>query len=311
VTIGMYSLLFDTRVELRGPPRQPAQLLGEQTYDGHGSLHDPVVAAGAGLAGAPIEGAIHLSQFDPLTTLLWGDDWFRRGCISCHFRTMVFEGESVQALVTTDGPRHAAVDASKLDGTSVLTGTASVRSDDATSEARRRLGSLPDPAELYILDRVELGMRESATTVRLDFDEQNGDRYPFSLAEKLAVITEWHPWYTEEGASDSPWGRPIVPMEMISVLAHKSGGNWPIRRPFLGLYLDLEIRLLAGPVFVGVDYEMTKEIVGLSHSPRTESYWMLTALTETGADSPTAEILLHTGVLKDSHPGYPPALLGN
>ena len=133
----------------------------------------------------------------------------------------------------------------------------------------------------------------------------NGPAYPFSLAEKLARITEPHPWYTEAGAVSSPWGRAIVPMEMISVLAHKSGDWWPVRSPAMGLFLDLEIRLVDGPVFVDQEYALEREIVGLSQSRRTESYWTRTTLTDVSTGQPTAEVLLHSGVFKESYPGYP------
>ena len=56
-----------------------------------------------GLAGAPIEGPTHFSQFDPLAVTLWGTAWFERGCISSHFRTMVVEGEQVQASLSVAG----------------------------------------------------------------------------------------------------------------------------------------------------------------------------------------------------------------
>jgi hypothetical protein len=96
---------------------------------------------------------------------------------------------------------------------------------------------------------------------------------------------------------------------MISVLAHKSGGGFPVRSPAFGLFLDLEIRLLDGPVFVGQQYAMEKEIVGLSQSRRTESYWTKSTLTDTTTGKPTAVVLLHAGVFKESYPDYPKELL--
>ena len=49
----------------------------------------------------------------------------------------------------------------------------------------------------------------------MDFDQNMGDLYPFSLAEKLKVITEPSAYYAQE---HNPWGRAIIPMEMLSVL---------------------------------------------------------------------------------------------
>jgi hypothetical protein len=94
-------------------------------------------------------------------------------------------------------------------------------------------------------------------------------------------------------------------MEMLSVLAHKSGVGWPVRTPSLGLFLDLEVRLVDGPVFVDQDYTVEHEVVGLGQSRRTESYWTRSTLTDESTGRPAAVVLLHSGVFKDSYPGYP------
>ena len=139
----------------------------------------------------------------------------------------------------------------------------------------------------------------------ITFDESNGPLYPFSLAQKVAKITEPHPWYTPEGAASSPWGRPIVPFEMLSVLTNKSGRGFPVRGPSLGLFLDLEVRMLDGPVFVDEPYEIHREVVGLSQSRRTESYWTEATITEQRSGKAVAIVLLHQGVFKESYAGYP------
>ncbi len=148
-------------------------------------------------------------------------------------------------------------------------------------------------------------MRRSSGEVSVDHATNNGSLYPFSLDEKLARITEPHPWYTAEGAASSPWGRAVLPFEMLSVLAHKVGVGWPIRSPALGLFLDLEVRMLDGPVFAGQPYAIDSEIVGLGESRRTESYWTRTTITDTERDTVVAEVLLHSGMFKESYPGYP------
>lgn len=299
-------MLFDTPLTITGPLRSPAQMLAEQSYDGHTSVHDEAQAAALGLAGAPIEGPTHFSQFDPLATAVWGQAWFERGCISSHFRTMVVEGEEVRASLTTAGPTSARIEAHKADGTPVLTGTASVGPDHGTTELDARRSAQGDPGELFVIDRLTIGMRSGeAVEVSMSHDERNGDSYPFSLAEKLERITEPHPWYTREGASSSPWGRAIVPMEMLSVLTGRAGADWPVRTPSLGLFLDLEVRLLDGPVFVDQPYTLVREIVGLSQSRRTESYWTRTTLRDADTERPVAEVLLHSGVFKESYAGYP------
>jgi hypothetical protein len=292
---------------ITGPWRSPVQMLADQVVDGHASVHDGDQAAALGLLGAPIEGPTHFSQFDPLCVSQWGHDWFERGCISSHFRTMVVEGEQVRATLTvsSDPATSGRIDAQKADGTPVLTGTASIGPDHPETELDARRAAQGDPGELFIVDRLEVGMRHEGGPVSMDHTSPNGAAYPFSLDEKLRRITEIHPWYTADEGERSPWGRPIVPMEMISVLAHASGPGWPVRSPVLGLFLDLEIRLVHGPVFVDHPYDVTREVIGLGQSRRTESYWTRTCLIDTATGRTAAEVTLHSGVFKESYPDYP------
>ncbi len=243
---------FTTPLTLTGPPRRPRQLLDDQSYDGHASVHDEATAGTLGLAGAPIEGPTHLSQVDPLASALWGPRWFETGCVSAHFRTMVVEGEEVTATLATDGGPVARIGATKADGAEVLTGTASV-DPDAESELDSRLAASGDPGELFVVDRLEVGQRLESPPATITADDGNGPLYPFSLARKLEAITEPSPWYR---SADTPWGRPVLPMEMASVLTQKTGVELPVRGPALGLFLDLEVRLLAGPLFVGQEYAL-------------------------------------------------------
>src|SRR5436309_2313857 len=141
---------FATEVTLTGPLRSPAQMLADQDIDGHSSVHDQHTAASLGLAGAPIEAPTHFSQFDPLATLLWGQEWFERGCISSHFRTMVVEGELVRATLTTGRSGTGRIAAEKADGTPVLNGTASVGPDYGETELETRRAAQVEPEELFI-----------------------------------------------------------------------------------------------------------------------------------------------------------------
>jgi hypothetical protein len=302
---------FATEITLVGPLRSPAQMLQDQDVGGHTSVHDADTAASVGLAGAPIEAPTHFSQIDPLAAARWGRAWFERGCVSCHFRTMVVEGEQVQASLTTTGPASARVEAHKADGTPVLVGTASVGPDHPETELDTRLARQGDPGELFIVDQLVVGMRGPEPRVAsVTHADGNGPGYPFSLAEKLERITEPHPWYTPDGGARSPWGRAVLPMEMVSVLSAKAGAAWPVRGPALGLFLDLQIRLVEGPVFAGQTYRVEPEVVGLGQSRRTESYWTRTTLTDTGTGRVAAVVLLHSGVFKESYAGYPKERLG-
>lgn len=277
-------------------------MLEEQRYDGHSSLHDASTADGLGLSGAPIEGPTHFSQFDPLAFAMWGPKWFTTGCISVHFSTMVTEGDEVIATMTTDGDGTASIGATMTDGSVVLTGSASV-DPVATSALELRRAGRGDPGELFILDRLTVGMRAAEpANASVDATSHNGDHYPFSLRQKLDAITEPCSWYD---SSNNPWGRPILPFEMVSVLAQKSGHRFPLRGPAIGLFLDLEIKLLAGPVFVGEEYRIDREVIGLGQSRRTESFWVRSTLIDASTDQVTAIVDLHSGVFKQSYADYP------
>jgi hypothetical protein len=313
-THGLDAARFATEITVTGPYRAPAQMLEEQEVDGHASIHDGDTADTLGLDGAPIEAPTHFSQFDPLAVALWGPAWFERGCISSHFRTMVVEGEEVQASIKAGGalgPRAGRIEAHKADGTPVLAGSVSLGPDHPPTALDERRSSQaatsPDenPGDLFIVDQLQVGARDEGETASMTHEDRNGRGYPFSLADKLDRITEPHPWYTPEGGARSPWGAAVVPMEMISVLAHKAGPRWPVRGPALGLFLDMEIKLLDGPVLVGRDYALSRELIGLSQSRRTESYWTRTTLTDTTTGRPTAVVVLHSGVFKESYAGYP------
>ncbi len=293
---------FEGSPELVGALRRPRQLLADQRHGDRASVHDASTADALGLAGAPIEGPTHFSQFDPLAYACWGRRWFEAGCISAHFATMVVEGEGVAARLVPERVELARISAVKVDGTVVLTGTATVGRDEATELDERRARPR-DPGELFIMDQLEVGQRTASTvTASVGMDESNGPLYPFSLRQKLDAITEPSPWYA---TADNPWGRPILPIEMISVLAQKSGHAFPIRGPAIGLFLDLEIRLEGTPLFVDQDYEIDREVVGVGQSRRTESCWVRSTLTDADTGALAATVTLHSGVFKESYAGYP------
>ena len=306
--------LFNTEIAiadgtLTGPWRRPRQMLAEQTYDGHLSLHDDEQAQELGFSGAPIEGPTHFSQFEPLLVEAFGERWLECGCISAHFKTMVVEGEEVRASVEVPaaGSNITRIRAVKKTGEPVLEGTASLGPDHPESELERLLASRPTPDKLVILEHVKIGdSAENAERVHMHFDQYLGDGYPFTLEQKLQVITEHSPWYTAEGAVDSPWGKPIIPMEMLSPLvqyAYNAIGS-KAKRPVIGLFADLEIRLINGPIFVGQDYLLEKEIIGLGESGRTESAWVRTSIRDAESGELVATSTLNSAYLKNSYPDY-------
>jgi hypothetical protein len=295
---------FDTPLTLRGPLRHPRQMLADQAYGGHASLHDDSMAEKLGFRAGPIEGPTHFSLFPPLLARIWGHAWFERGCLSAHYMSMVIEGEAVRAFaeMPAEGATSTRVWAEKEDGTAVLDASASIGPDHGDTLLDQRMRALRPPAALVILADLHVGMTGATDEIiRMEPDQHMGDLYPFSLNQKLAVITENSPWYSDANAS--PWGRAIIPVEMISVLAEYSSAaaRFPVKGPSVGLFADQEIRLLGGPLFVGETYLARREIVALSESRRTESYWVRTRIFDQTGTVPRAEMLLNHAVLKDSY----------
>ncbi|MEL6725836.1 MAG: hypothetical protein AAFP24_12515 [Pseudomonadota bacterium] len=296
---------FETPLSIAGPLREPKQMLAEQEYGGHSSIHDDDMAEKLGFRAGPIEGPTHFSQFAPLLHKVFGDAFFERGCLSAHYQNMVVEGELVRAFAEPLKPGAAStrVWAEKADGTPVLEASASLGPAHGETLLEARMAKLRPPEHLVILSELSVGMTGAEDEpIRMDPDQNMGKLYPFSLNQKLAKITEPSPWYSDA----SPWGRPIVPLEMISVLAEYSSraAAFPVKGPAVGLFADQEIRLIKGPLFVGEDYLIRREIVALAESRRTESYWVRTRIFEASGETQVAEMLLNHATLKNSYAPY-------
>jgi hypothetical protein len=289
-------------------------MLADQEYGGHASIHDDSIAEKLGFRAGPIEGPTHFSLFPPLLQHIWGNAWFERGCISAHYQNMVVEGEEVRAFAELPSSGAAAISvwAEKADGTPVLEASASLGPDYGETLLEKRLAGLRPPGRLVILTDLTAGMKGAQDEmVCMNPGQPMGNLYPFSLHQKLAVITERSPWYSEP--SSSPWGRAIVPLEMVSVLAEYSGAlaGFPVKGPAVGLFADQEIRMIDGPLFVGETYLIRREIAALSESRRTESYWVRTRIFDAAGSKQKAEMLLNHATLKDSYAGYAEALVRN
>ena len=298
---------FDTPLSLAGPLRKPLQMLADQEYGGHSSIHDDAMAEKLGFRAGPIEGPTHFSQFQPLLAKIWGQRWYESGCISSHFLNMVVEGEEVRAFaeIPPEGATRTRLWAEKADGTPVLEASASVGPQTEPSLLEARMAALRAPGKLLILEDLKVGMTGAKDErVKMDADQNMGALYPFSLNQKLAKITETSPWYVD--GSDSPWGRAIIPFEMLSVLFEYSSREaaFPVKGPAVGLFADQEIKLIDGPLFVGEEYVLRREIVALAESKRTESYWVRTRVFDAKGEKQVAQMLLNHASMKNSYAGY-------
>jgi hypothetical protein len=290
-----------------GPWRDPRNLLSEQTYGGHASVHDDATARQMGFAAAPIEGPTHFSQFAPLCCHVWGDRWLSEGGLSVSYKAAVLEGEKVKAFMAKPaaGETQLAIWMTKEDGTEVLRGTAMVGSESEPTPLEQKLRGLPsaDPRRV-IFRNVRLGMQRSRVRASLGYDRTMGALYPFTLREKLTHITEPSAWY-EQGAQ-TPWGGSILPIEMISVLVHHVAESdpWLPEKLTVDLFVDQEIRLRRGPLLPDTEYEIERTLIGLSASKRTESCWVRSDVFLPGGTEVLASMVLNVASFKDSYPGY-------
>src|SRR5271156_3088089 len=169
---------FDQSLSICGEFRRPRQMLADQSYEGHLSLHDDKMAQTLGFRAGPIEGPTHFSQFVPLLHRIFGNNWFERGCISAHYQNMVVEGEEVRAFAQLPAGNSPAIHiwAEKRDGTPVLTGTASVGPDYGETEIAKRMAVLRPPEQLVILRDLKVGQKGASNPeeVRMGFDQHMG-----------------------------------------------------------------------------------------------------------------------------------------
>lgn len=297
----------DDGIVLSGPLRSPRNMLAEQTYGGHASVHDDATAQTLGFKAAAIEGPTHFSQFVPLAHHVWGDLWLSEGGLSACYKMACHEGEEVRAFMARPkaGETQVAIWLTRADGAEILRGTASIGSDNPPSAVEAKMAALspPDPFRVILRD-VELGASRPRERVRLGHDDIMGDLYPFSLRQKLTTITEPSPFYTPSGSN--PWGKPIIPFEMVSVLLHHVAASdpWVGPQPTVDMFVDQQIHMVAGPLFVSEDYEIERTVVALSGSRRTESCWVRTDVFRPGEQDILATMLLNVASFKDLYPGY-------
>jgi hypothetical protein len=70
------------------------------------------------------------------------------------------------------------------------------------------------------------------------------------------------------------------------------------------LFADLEVRLIKGPLLVGKEYALEREVVGLGESKRTESMWIKTYIRDPESQELLATTLLNSATMKQSYEKY-------
>ena len=298
---------------------------------GHKAIHDDDTAAKVGFGKAPIHGTVHWSQFAPLFLKAFGHAWFESGSVSVHFITPVSHLVPVRAFLAKPmkppgEPQVLEMWMELTDGKVVLQGTASVglKKNQMTTTCQKNMGSVKPTAGALLFTRMPIGTKSLNVEkdVRIDHTSIIGPLFPFSLQQKLEIITEFHPWYTKEGGVGSPWGRAVLPPECLNAImlggipamqfpvwpAPPPGDKWLLdamgdRTP-VGLFGGCEVMIHNGPVFVDQSYEVTRELIGVGETPKTEFTWVRTELRETGTGRLVAEMTLQTMMLKNSIADY-------
>ena len=93
------------------------------------------------------------------------------------------------------------------------------------------------------------------------------------------------------------------PKQMLAEHSNEKA-RFPVKGPAVGLFADQEIKMRRGPLFVGQPYLLEREVVALSESRRTESYWVRTRILDAETQDCVAEMLLNHATLKESYAGY-------
>jgi hypothetical protein len=263
----------------------------------------PPNQAKVGFKAAPIHGTVHWSQFTPLLLQLFGPTWFESGSISVHFKTMVSHLQPVRAFASlpggtsgttaqngrfADGFNQVGIWMELWDGRVVLEGTASVGrrpSDAPATMIETKLAEVKPVKGQLVFIRHPVGTatlppatKADQETAQIDFAQTIGPLFPFTLTEKLDCITEYHPWFSAEHGSDSPWGRAILPPEslnqiMLGLCGTSTAAKWPKcgedgwleeaigARTAVGLFGGCEVIVHNGPVFVGEKYHISRKLI--------------------------------------------------
>ncbi|MCS7296195.1 MAG: hypothetical protein NZ761_12465 [Dehalococcoidia bacterium] len=274
---------------LIGPWREPRN----EAADQRGSIHDDETARKLGFRGGTVAGSIHLEQFPPSFLRLWGPRWFERGTISAYFRNATTDREPVRTFVRIPGEAgdvQTEVWMADREGRQVLEGTASVGEAAGPTRLAQLLASQRTGGDVRILGHLTPGAELPPVPTRLPMEAGE---------QRMRVITEPLPWY----AGPSPWGGPIAtPALVVRAMRPVEQGMDLRRHRAVGLFGAIELRFLAGPVFLGREYQVGGRLLAIGETPKSEFAWYESVLFEPESGREVAAMLMMLRFMKASSP---------
>lgn len=261
-----------------------------------GSIHNDGVAEKVGMRGGTIPGTIHLNLFPPLLLKAFGQQWFEKGSISMYYTYATMHLEEVRAVIgkAEEGAKDAQVEASveMKDGKNVATGTVSVGDVKEPSYLQSQELKNAEPEDLKILSGLKVGDKLPSNDVLIEQGETD---------KVLDTITDPLDWYK----TGSPWGGPILyPAGMYHALMLTPELPEEQKKGAVGFFGATEIRLIDGPIKVGVPYEAKGELICVGASSKTEYFWYDSYLEEKESGKRVAEMRKLTRFMKASSPLY-------
>jgi len=274
---------------LTGPFRAPTNM----SKDAAGSIHDDATAQQLGFKGGTVAGNIHMEQFPPLLVQLYGDDWFRHGSLSLYFRSPTVDMQPVRCfadILKTNDVKQTRVWMEDEEGNLICEGTGGIVSGEAPTMLRSMLTKVSPSEDLRILGKANVGDTFGPIDTRVE--AKAIDRRIGSITEALDIY--------KSGAKFGE--RVLPPVSVIDVMRVVEEPMIETSGPFVGLFGAIEFQFLDGPVCADTDYRARGEVLALTDSPKTESVWYESVLSDAKDDKPVASMLMMSRVLKNSSP---------
>ncbi|MFI4933159.1 MAG: hypothetical protein ACHP7N_00915 [Caulobacterales bacterium] len=252
-----------------------------------GSIHDDATASKLGFKGGTVAGSLHMDQFVPLLTQIYGADWWAKGNMSMYFRQATVHGEAVKAFARPGSP-HARLWMENEAGDLINEGTASCAGSDPDSELVHRLKgqATADSGALRILGKAKTG--DEVKDVPLNVTREAVER-------RLETIPETMAEYREE--------KPILPPSLtVHLFRANQEKLFSLASAAVGLFGAIELQSVKGPLRAETPYTGRFKVLALSESPKTENIWYQAwaADPETGED--VAWMVMYLRFMKASSP---------